>query len=178
MPSQRRSKGIAAGGLAGWLFADLALVLAFVFLDSTSSGQGLRAGDPGRPGVTTTTEVPGKDSAGENNGARPQPYKVTISASMDTSASTIIRRLESALARIAEGKDHSDEIYLVVIANGGSRGRDRSVGADLARHVANQIESRWDKVIRGQTFFVTGDTADHPSGVVDLKLFPAQVKPG
>jgi hypothetical protein len=33
-------------------------------------------------------------------------------------------------------------------------------------------------VIRGQTFFVTGDTADHPSGVVDLKLFPAQVKPG
>lgn len=55
------------GGLAGWLFADVALVLAIAFLSSQVIG-GLRE-DPEEPPVTTTT-VPGTTTTLQGPGLR------------------------------------------------------------------------------------------------------------
>lgn len=170
-----RGRRFGAGALAGWLFADLALVLAFVFLDSTSVGQDAKGiGAVAATSTTTTVPLNGAGAPGANSGARPQPYKVTIAATTRTSAQTIIGRVERELARLENKSARSGEIYLVVIANGGSRGVARSIGSELAQAVVAKLEARWNKVVKGTTYFVQGDTTQLPPGSVSLQLFPAQ----
>ncbi|MBM3718628.1 MAG: hypothetical protein FJW53_06615 [Actinobacteria bacterium] len=155
MSTRGRRSRFGAGALASRLFADLALVLAFVFLDSTSVGQGVRRTGVAATTSTTTTLPPiGSGSPGANSGARPQPYKVTITATPRTSAQTIFGRVERELARLENKSSRSGEIYLVVIGNGGSRGVARSVGSELARAVVAKLEARWNKVVKGTTYFV------------------------
>lgn len=169
-----RRRRVTAGGLAGWLFADLALVLAFVFLDSSTQGQA--GGGPKTSvgaGITTTTSVVPGETKG-NGGARPEPYQIVIRTGKDASGASIISRVEAALARTAAVSERKDVVYLVVIALGGSQGRSRSTGSGLAAEVANKLEAEWGRVVKGTTYFQTGDDGGLLPGYVILKLFPAQ----
>ena len=169
-----RRRRVTAGGLAGWLFADLALVLAFVFLDSSTQGQAGGGPRPTTSGNVTTTSTTMPDAPKGNGGARPEPYQIVIRAARSASGASIIARVEAALARTNASKESDDVVYLVVIAHGGSKGTSRTTGSDLAIEVANKLESRWVHVVKGTTYFQTGDDGDLPPGSVMLKLFPAQ----
>lgn len=175
-----RRRRVSPGGLAGWLFADLALVLAFVFLDSSTPGQA-HGKDPSKGKSTTTTiaatttTTPGTKG---NGGARPKPYDITISVSLEESASSLNQKVDAALKKKGADVEGASVQYLVVIANGGSRGGHRSTGSDLAKKVCSLLESHWKHVVKGTTFFVTGDDSKVSIGDVNLQLFPTQMPTG
>ena len=187
MAGRRGSRRPSAGALAGWLFADLALVLAFVFLDSTTAGlAGSGGAGTDAPAATTTvvtttsttstttTTVAGPTTTvGGGGGARPEPYTVTVKASADEPPGTLIARLERELAGTDAAKEPEDGVYLVVIVLGGSRGVGRSVGNELSKWVADTLETNWSRVVEGTTYFTTGDNNSVAPGSVVLSLFPA-----
>ena len=169
-----RRRRVSAGGLAGWLFADLALVLAFVFLDSSTPGQAGNGPETSGGGKVTTTSTTVEDGTKGNGGARPKPYEIVIRVGKGASGIEIIASVEAALARTTASVEDEDVVYLVVIAHGGSKGASRSTGSDLAARVADTLESDWKHVVKGTTYFQTGDDGDIPPGSVVLKLFPVQ----
>lgn len=187
MAGKRGSRRPSAGALAGWLFADLALVLAFVFLDSNTAGlagSGSSGTDVPAPtstvvttttsSTTTTTTVVGPTTTiGGGGGARPEPYTVTVRADAKESVDTLIARLEEALAGTDAANEPEDGVYLVVIVHGGSRGVARSVGNRLSKWVADTLETNWSRVVEGTTYFTTGDDNSVAPGAVVLSLFPA-----
>ena len=188
MAGRRGSRRPSAGALAGWLFADLALVLAFVFLDSTTAGLAGSGGagtdapaasttvvtTTSTTSTTTTTTVAGPTTTvGGGGGARPEPYTVTVRASADEPPGTLIARLERELAGTDAAKEPEDGVYLVVIVHGGSRGVARPVGNRLSKWVADTLETNWSRVVEGTTYFTTGDNNSVAPGFVVLSLFPA-----
>ena len=173
----RRRRRVSAGGLAGWLFADLALVLAFVFLDSSAPGQA-DIGGPGKPATTTstststTTTTVGTGGKGAG-GARPRPIEIRVALSGTSSDSEIINTVEAAVTSSAADGREADS-FLVVVIYGGSKGASRRKGIDFADSISGRLEKSWSKVVRGTTYFVTGDDDSLPFGTVGMKLFPAQ----
>ena len=170
-----RRRRVTAGGLAGWLFADLALVLAFVFLDSSTQGQAGGGPRPTTSGNVTTTSTTMPDAPKGNGGARPEPFTLTVSVMSGMNAATIISRVERQLDEVVPVGERDSAMYLVVIALGGSRGGSRDRGSALATEVCNKLENSWSHVIKGTTFFQPGDDGDVPDGEIKLKLFPAQL---
>lgn len=162
---------VSAGGLAGWLFADLALVLSFVFLDSTSFGEGAdKAGAKAQTTTTSTTSTAPVDSKG-SGGARPQPIKVEFPAAGLSSTDDLVRAVDAEVAR-SDSSDKDSKTFLVVIVHGGSGGSTRPRGIAFAQNIASRLEKNWERVIAGTTYFETGDDSGIPYGTVRLKLFP------
>jgi len=159
MAIRRKSR---VGSLAGWLFADLTLLLCFVFFDSSAVGigSGMKQNSP-----TTTLSK----AATSKQGVRPLPVVMRVRANKSTSAKELVRRLESALGTKAPGKK-----FLVVLARGGSRGVKSSNGDALSRNVVTKLENEWSRIVKGVTYFDTGHDTSAPYGYITLKLFPIQ----
>jgi len=159
MASRRKPR---VGSLAGWLFADLTLLLCFVFFDSSVSGTGSGL----KPNSPTTTL---SKAATSKQGVRPLPVLARVRANKSTSGKELVKRLESELGKKAEGKK-----FLVVLARGGSNGVDSSRGDELSRIVVTKLENEWSRIVKGVTYFDTGHDNSAPFGYLILKLFPIQ----
>ena len=159
MAIRRKSR---IGSLAGWLFADLTLLLCFVFFDSSVSGTGSSL----KPNSPTTTL---SKAAASKQGVRPLPVVARVRVSKGTSGSELVKRLESELGTKAQGKK-----FLVVLARGGSKGVDSSIGDDLSRIVVAKLENNWSRIVKGVTYFDTGHDNSTSEGYITLKLFPIQ----
>lgn len=168
MPASRSSIGNAS--LAGWLFADLALILAFVFLDSSASGSEAGAVRVTSTSTSTTVADTGKGNA-LAQGVRPRPIEIHVKFNMKTPAKELIARVEQSLREQESGGERSRE-FLVITAYAGTRGVSRSLGQLVARRVAAILENDWSRVRKGRTYFQLGDAADQPFGTVQFKLFP------
>ena len=155
--------------LAGWLFADLALILAFVFLDSTAQGT---AGRPTRVSTTTTTIPETTTTIDISTGADPEPIVFEIDATVNTDSETLRQRLEAEI--IASGDPRADLRILVVIIIGGGEGSSTDAtteGTNIAANMRDKIRS-WPRVISGKTYFQILGEDSLPIGRVRFKLFP------
>ena len=161
MSIRRRSR---SGSMAGWLFADLTLLLCFVFFDSSVSGMSTKTN------ISSTSTIP--KSMTSDQGARPDPIVIRVRATLLTSSSELVTRLEKTL-----GSQPLNQKFLVVIALGGHKPGKQKAGDKLAKHVSEKLEDGWGQILKGVTYFETGhDSSPGSAGYVLLKLFPIQEK--
>lgn len=182
--------------MAGWLFADLSLVLAIAFVATSSndfvcrdkaSGKPLQVCEP--PETTevsaTTTTAAISDSKG-NGGVKPDPIEVIVRNGARLSPSSLRARLDEAITekfrsdpKLSALGDPSVARFGVIIVRGGDRGStaDR-VGTDNAERAKSKLEwpetggdRGWNKALR-TTYFDTGHNSMYPLGDLQFKLFP------
>ena len=180
-----RSEKRSTASLAGWLFADLSIVLMILFASTGLSSKDVRcekqdklsANSPCKkvPASTTTSTTikPGP-------GIRPKPIEVTIDDIRDMSPATFQKAIERKIRLLTKSdiklKDASDWDFGVVLIYGGARGRkdigdgDR-VAEEALTKISPNVQNRWSKV-RATTFFEPAHDKGIPYGSVKLKLFP------
>lgn len=160
-----RSKRNAAA-LAGWLFADLALMLSFVFLDSSATGQGNL--EPNGPttsivgGTTTTSTPPG--------GVDYEPFDVKIPTRLRKTPSKLISEIERAIKKeYPKSAANSFQIVLIYVGS-------KDVGDTRAREIGEEVKQallkKWTKIVPKKNYFFVGDDEGLTSGTVQMKLFP------
>ena len=161
MSTRRRTR---SGSMAGWLFADLTLLLCFVFFDSSVSGMSTKTT------ISSTTTI--SKSTTSDQGARPDPIVIRVRATLLTSSDELVSRLTKSL-----GAQPLDQKFLVVIALGGHKPGEQKAGDKLARQVSKKLENSWGQILKGVTYFETGhDSSPGSTGYVLFKLFPIQEK--
>jgi hypothetical protein len=169
MTDVTRARSLGFAGMAGWLFADLALVLAFVFLDSTAQGQA--GGASATSSTTTTTTAPVITAP---NGLRPEPIKITVRA--DLSGEALIKEIETRLSPelTLQGLPLNQK-FLLVFISGGAKGLDdseqKSYGMAVADSVRGKIEGIWSR-IGSNAYFKKISDGGVEVGYVMLELFP------
>jgi hypothetical protein len=154
---------------AGWLFADLSLVLMILFAASTvkTSNPCEGAVQPSAECQASSTTLPDEGDGSGNTGFNPKPLEVVVRNGVRLTAEALIDRLESEITKSETRTSH----FGVIIIYGGSRGVANSIGDDNAKKVQERLSSTWNKV-RRVTFFQPGhDTQLSPSDI-QLKLFP------
>jgi hypothetical protein len=179
-----RSEKRSTASLAGWLFADLSIVLMILFASTGLTSNDLRcerkdkasAESPCKePPTTTSTIAPDKG----NGGVRPKPIVMTINSARSMSASKfqlqIEREIQKQSLADSELQGANEWDFGVIIIYGGGRQQDTSDGVRVAQEIQKKIspnpERRWKKV-RLTTFYETGFTNEVAYGSVKLKLFP------
>lgn len=179
-----RSEKRSTASLAGWLFADLSIVLMILFASTGLTSDDLRcdkqeklsANSLCNPSISTTSTIaPDKG----NGGVRSKPIVVFIDNARSMSASKfqlqIEREIQKQSLADSELRDASEWEFGVILIYGGYRKQDLSGGERAAQEIQRKIspnpERRWKKV-RVTTFYETGYTREVAYGSVKLKLFP------
>ena len=180
LTSEKRS----TASLAGWLFADLSIVLVILFASTGLTSDDLRcekennliAESPCKEiPPPTSTVSPDKG----NGNVRPKPIVMTIERARSMSAATFQRQIEREIQRQEKSdaslKGASEWDFGVVIIYGAGRRLSTKDGVRVARDIQKKLspdsENRWRKV-RMNTFYETGFTNEVSYGSVKLKLFP------
>lgn len=141
-----RDKVGRRASLAGWLFADLSLVLAILFIGSTIT----EADNDSAP--TTTTIAPENV---EGNSLNVNPIKVTVSISNPDNQAEVQTKLESALKAVE--KLTSSTKFGVVIVHGGTGGDLELADAkNRAARIATALGT-WDRLTPKR--WISGDQA-------------------
>lgn len=159
----RRKSG---SSLAGWLFADLALVLAFIFLNANITGTDGNV-DALNPESTTTLPMDERTKGG----ADPVPLKVRVNFNMNTSADQLIAQLRAELS-VMETPEESERSFLVVLLYGGSDGVSLDQGRRLSERAQGLLGESWDRIVQGRTYYVPAVSYRQPYGSLQLTLFP------
>ena len=159
------------GALAGWLFADLALMLSFVFLDSSVSG---RSGPPESSTTTssTPTTIVTPSTFPGPVGADPEPIEVKISTELVNDPSSFIDALEREISVTDSPKKTATRFLVVLIRVGSQNAKSRDFAGPLSEKVRDIIKENWVKVQQDLTYYDTGDDTEVEYGLVKLKLFP------
>jgi hypothetical protein len=173
----------STASLAGWLFADLSIILMILFASSGLTSDDLRCDkqeklsgnslcDP--PKSTTSTIDPG------NGGIRPTPIEVTVNGVRDMSPATFQKQIEEKIMLLAKSDSKLQEAsnwdFGVVLIYGGAQGRkDIGDGDRVAKEARNKlspnVQNRWSK-LSTNAFFEPAHDKGIPYGSVKLKLFP------
>ena len=177
-----RSEKRSTASLAGWLFADLSIVLMILFASTGLTSDDLRcekennsiAESPCKR-IPTSTISPDKG----NGNVRPKPIVMTIERARSMSAATFQRQIEREIQRQektdASLKGASEWDFGVVIIYGAGRRLSTKDGVRVARDIQKKLSPdsklRWKKV-RMNTFYETGFTNEVSYGSVKMKLFP------
>lgn len=185
MATSRRRAGRI--GRAGWLFADLSIILMILFAATTvKSADGDCTGKDPTPDecgpasttttstttTTTTTTTTSTPDGGAAGGFRPNPIKITVRNVDSMSAGS----LRAVIERAVKKENLPDTHFGVIIIYGGSRGIDSSRGDQFADKVQTMLtgvstESAWPRV-KPTTYFETGHDNHLSYGDITLKLFP------
>ena len=155
-----RDKVGRRASLAGWLFADLSLVLAILFISSTITREEREpATSPTSTPATTTTDSSTTTTTApvnsEGNSLNVDPIKVIVSISDPDNELAVQKSLESALRSIRKLKKSTR--FGVVIVHGGTGGDpDLSGGKNRATRAAESLNT-WDRLTTKR--WVSGDQA-------------------
>jgi hypothetical protein len=185
----------SSASLAGWIFADLTLLLAIVFastsLDETTttitstssttttivkslSSDEITGADTTISSTTTTTTVIScpSDVSAEScgvSGVRPDPVVLVIEDASRMRPSSF--RDELTLAVLERTDLPPDPNFGVILIYGGSAGSsDSNVGDRFAAKIQTWLEE-WDQV-NATTYYQPGHDQSVSQGSVRLKLFP------
>ena len=181
-----RSEKRSTASLAGWLFADLSIVLMILFASTGLSSNDVRcekqdklsADSPCKkaPASTSTSTTIEPDPTG----IRPKPIEVTIDDIRNMSAATFQDAIERKIRLLAKSDSElqaaSNWDFGVILIYGGATGRKNSSDgdevADIAlKKITPDKKPQWGKV-RDTTFYEPGHDMSLPYGSVKLKLFP------
>lgn len=176
MKSRTRLKGAS---LAGWLFADLAIVLSLVFLQSSIIGRGsveVQESDQ----FTTTTLTPTAESetsitestTGSVPGVSIRPCKIKfLSVPNLDDGQQILSNLENMIAKIPGCTDTDiDKVGVILVYAGNSDIRDDVVARENANRLCRSLYST--EAIDESTTYCEGFKNDGiTSNYFDLTLF-------
>lgn len=149
---------------AGWLFADLSIILMILFAATT-----IKSSNECKDASSMAPECSSPSSTSPNfdAGFRPEPIKVVVPNASKMSSRTLSKYLEQKIAEAGL----PDTYFGVIIVYGGSRGADSSVGDRSAMSAQQKLSIGWDRV-KKYTFFEVGHASDLPIGYLSFKLFP------
>ena len=199
-----RSEKRSTASLAGWLFADLSIVLMILFASTGLSSNDVRcekqdklsADSPCKKAPastsTSTTVEPGPTGITATSttielgptGIRPKPIEVTIDGIRNISPAAFQDAIERKIRLLVKSdiklKDASEWDFGVILIYGGTKGRKKSSDGDRIAEIAMKKispdkQTQWKKV-RETTFYEPGHDMSLPYGSVKLKLFPIITK--
>jgi hypothetical protein len=193
-----RSEKRSTASLAGWLFADLSIVLMILFASTGLSSNDVRCEKQEKLSADSPCKkVPASTSTSttiepSNGGIRPKPIEVTIDNIGDKDSAIFRKQIENlnpaSFQRQIEEKilqqaksntelrSASSWDFGVILIYGGAEGRKKSSdGDEIAKIVLKKIapdkQLQWRKV-RDTTFYEPGHDMSLPYGFIKLKLFP------
>jgi len=170
MPSKK-----ANISLAGWLFADLALVLFLIFLPSDVSRE-----VPPTTTTTTTTTTTNPDAKPQEQGVVPKPIEILVNISGDSpTQNQVILALEAAL----EINNVSPDIKFGVIqVLAGIRGEDSLENRDSASNRASVVAKLLEKTastdlssqsrLKSWLYTLSGSDKKVQYPIMKMRLFP------
>ena len=178
--SEKRSNA----SLAGWLFADLSIVLMILFASTSLKSDDLRCENPStsvaKSPCKTTPTTSTIDPSDGKGGVRFQPIVVTINNVLALSPASFQQQIEREIELLATSRSSlqaaSTWDYGVILIYGGAKGRadvadgDR-IADEALKRIAPMSQNRWRKV-RESTFFEPVHDKGVDYGSVKLKLFP------
>jgi hypothetical protein len=135
--------------LAGWLFADLSIVLALVFMSSQMSSA--PADLTTEATTTTTTQVM------SNSGVSVKPIELIFEMSSGTDSLRIQAELESALAQKGISPNIKFGVVLVLAGPSDSSQEAQSSAQERSRQIARALET-WDRLT--PRYWVNGNGSD------------------
>jgi len=183
-----RSEKRSTASLAGWLFADLSIVLMILFASTGLTSDDLRcerqdklsADSPCKKPPVSTSTTSTIDPGIGNGGVRFQPIVVTVDRARSLSTASFQLEIEKKILQQAESNNELRTApswdYGVILIYGGAQGRKNSEDGDRTaeitlRKISPNKQDRWKKV-RETTFYEPGHDKSVPYGSVKLKLFP------
>jgi hypothetical protein len=145
--------------LAGWLFADLSIVLALVFMSSqmrsTPVSQDI---DPSSP---TTTAVL------SNSGVSVEPIEVVFRMSSSTNSSRVQAELERALTKNGISQNIRFGVVLILAGPSDSSLEAQKAAQARSREIASAMES-WSRLT--PRFWVNGNGSDDDLEYPEVKV--------
>ena len=167
--ANKRSRS-SSGSLAGWLFADLAIVLAIAFLQSSIGFSDALDDDGVLPEITTTTTT--AQSQYSETGVSIEPCKVKFLRVTNLSDDDEIKTdLISEISK--QTKCSKNEFYGVVLIYAGNADTQNDEGAKTrALALCDSLFQSWDAMNRSSTYCegLKDDSID--STYFSLTLFP------
>ena len=145
--------------LAGWLFADLSIVLALVFMSSQM--RSAPASQDAEPSSPTTTEVL------NISGVSVEPIEVTLRMSSSTSPSRIQAELEGALIKKGISPTIRFGVVLVLAGPSDSSLEAQSLAQERSRQIANALET-WIRLT--PRHWVNGNVSDNNLDYPEVKI--------
>ena len=136
--------------LAGWLFADLSIVLALVFMSSQMRSAPVDLNTDVST-TTTTTEVL------NNSGVSVEPIELIFEISSSTDSLRIQAELESALTQKGISPNIKFGVVLVLAGPSDSSQEAQSSAQERSRQIARTLET-WDRLT--PRYWVNGNGSD------------------
>ena len=136
--------------LAGWLFADLSIVLALVFMSSQMRSAPVDLNTDVST-TTTTTEVL------NNSGVSVEPIELIFEISSSTDSLRIQAELESALTQKGISPTIKFGVVLVLAGPSDSSQEAQSSAQERSRQIARTLET-WDRLT--PRYWVNGNGSD------------------
>jgi len=164
--SRTRSKGAS---LAGWLFADLAIVLSLVFLQSSIVGkESVKVQESDQ--FTTTTLSPIVDSENSDSGVSISPCKIKfLSVPNLDDGQQILSNLENMIGEIP-GCTDVDQVGVILVYAGNSDIGDDVVARENADRLCSSLFST-GAIDEGTTYCEGFKNDGITSNYFDLTLF-------
>jgi hypothetical protein len=164
-----------SGSLAGWLFADLAIVLAIAFLQS-SIGSGYAPGDD-QAAVDTPTTTTTTQSQDLGTGVSIDPCKVKLLRVTNLNDDDEIKSdLISEISK--QTKCSKNDFFGVVLIYAGNADTQNDEGARArAEALCESLFQTWDAINRSSTYCQGYKNDSIASTFFDLTLFPYVPKP-
>ena len=151
--------------MAGWLFADLSIVLAIIFMTS------LQATNQDAFSITTTTlpSAPDTTAALACNGVVPRPVEVRISNTRAISARQIFGQIATLLDQ--NYPDSNFSMVIVIAGTGGDRSEQASKSARKSAESIGETLKTFDRFVN-EKYVEPNYTVDLRLGVAKIKIFP------
>jgi hypothetical protein len=149
--------------LAGWLFADLSIVLALVFMSSQmrSAPVDLATDVSTTTTTTTTTEVL------SNSGVSVEPIELIFEISSSTDSLRIQAELERALTQKGISPNIRFGVVLVLAGPIDSSQEAQSSAQERSRQIARALET-WDRLT--PRYWVNGNGSDKGINYPEVKV--------
>lgn len=170
------------GSLAGWLFADLTLVLAVAFIANTGNAFTTPPSVSTTTTTTTTTSTTTTVPCVDGSTVRPDPVEFRLVRGSSLGTASLHARLDDEIAqRLAVDPDlaslagTNELTFGVIILYGGSNGRQNEVG-DRAAERAQERLTTWAGILP-TTYFETGHDSGASPGTLTFKMFPVLLDP-
>ena len=167
----RRKKGYSnSASLAGWLFADLAIVLAIIFINgSITKGDVPPISDP----PSTTTTIAGNIAAGTTAGVSIKPCRIEYLLVPDLDDDYAIKaNLIQQISNQAPNCETEKHFGVVLVYAGNADTGDGKAAIARAESLCNSLYRSWDPVNRASTYCQGFKNDGVDSQYFHVTLFP------
>ena len=185
--SRRHRRSKMHGSMAGWLFADLSIVLAIVFMtsiqstDQAASSIATTTTTSSTTSTTTTTTtttttapttIPSVPDTGVPlacNGVVPKPVEVLIPRAESQPSMQVFKQIATLLDQ--NYPDSNFSMVIIISGTGGDRSEQASKSARKSAQAIGETLKAFDRFVN-EKYVEPNYTADLELGEAKIKIFP------